>query len=44
MAYQTNLLIMSAGSYRIPDFVRVGVPPVALMLVTLMWALSTLYL
>ncbi len=35
MAYQTNLLIMNAAGYRFSDFVRVGVPLVLLMLITL---------
>lgn len=34
MAYQTNLMVMSAGSYRFSDFVRAGVPLTALMLVS----------
>ncbi len=32
MAYQTNLLVMSAGGYRFSDFVRGGLPLLALML------------
>ena len=44
MAYQTNLLVMSAGNYRFAEFVKVGVPLIALMLVTLTWALARLYL
>jgi di/tricarboxylate transporter len=32
MAYQTNLLVMSAGGYQFSDFVRVGVPLTILML------------
>ncbi|MCY4563311.1 MAG: SLC13 family permease [Gammaproteobacteria bacterium] len=44
MAYQTNLLVMSAGNYRFLDFVKVGVPLIVLMLITLTWALSVLYL
>lgn len=35
MAYQTNILIMSAGGYRFQDYVRVGLPLVILMIVTL---------
>ncbi|HOY76729.1 MAG TPA: SLC13 family permease [Hyphomonadaceae bacterium] len=35
MAYQTNILIMSAGGYRFQDYVRAGVPLVILMIVTL---------
>ncbi len=34
MAYQTNLMVMSAGSYRFSDFVKAGVPLTALMLVS----------
>ena len=34
MAYQTNLMIMSAGGYRFTDFVRAGVPLTILMLAT----------
>ncbi len=44
MAYQTNLLVMSAGNYRFAEFVKVGVPLILLMLVTLTWALARLYL
>jgi di/tricarboxylate transporter len=43
MAYQTNLLIMNAASYRFADFVRVGLPLVVLMLVTLSVLLATRY-
>lgn len=32
MAYQTNLMVMSAGGYQFSDFVRVGVPLTILML------------
>lgn len=35
VAYQTNLLIMSAGDYRFGDYVRTGVPLVLLMIATL---------
>ncbi len=44
MAYQTNLLVMSAGNYRFLDFVRVGLPLIVLMLFTLTWVLAQLYL
>jgi di/tricarboxylate transporter len=37
MAYQTNLLVMSAASYRFADFVRGGLP-----LMLLMWGLLSL--
>jgi len=32
MAYQTNLLVMSAGGYRFADFVRGGLPLLLIML------------
>jgi di/tricarboxylate transporter len=35
MAYQTNILIMSAGGYRFRDYVRAGLPLVLLMIVVL---------
>lgn len=35
MAYQTNLLVMNAAGYTFRDFVRVGLPLVVIMLVTL---------
>lgn len=35
MAYQTNMLIMSAGSYEFRDYMRTGVPLVAIMVTTL---------
>ena len=34
MAYQTNLLVMSAGGYRFSDFMRGGLPLLVLMLVS----------
>ncbi len=43
MAYNTNLLVMSAGNYSFAEFVKVGVPLTILMWVTLTWVLSTLY-
>jgi di/tricarboxylate transporter len=43
MAYQTNLLVMNAAGYRFADFVRVGVPLVVLMLVTLSLLLARRY-
>jgi di/tricarboxylate transporter len=43
MAYQTNLLVMKAAGYRFVDFVRVGVPLVLLMLVTLSVLLARRY-
>ncbi|MBX3431298.1 MAG: SLC13 family permease [Hyphomonadaceae bacterium] len=35
IAYQTNILIMSAGGYEFRDYVRAGTPLVLLMIVTL---------
>ena len=35
MAYQTNILIMSAGGYRFRDYVRAGLPLVLLMIAVL---------
>lgn len=43
MAYQTNLLVMNAGNYKFSDFVRVGLPLVLLMWVTLSLLLPWLY-
>jgi di/tricarboxylate transporter len=43
MAYNTNLLVMSAGNYTFSEFVKVGVPLTILMWVTLTWVLSALY-
>ena len=35
VAYQTNLLIMSAGDYKFGDYTRTGLPLVGIMIVTL---------
>lgn len=35
IAYQTNILIMSAGGYQFRDYVRAGLPLVLIMIVTL---------
>lgn len=35
VAYQTNMMIMSAGDYKFADYTRTGVPLVVLMIVTL---------
>jgi di/tricarboxylate transporter len=43
MAYQTNLLVMNAAGYRFSDFVRVGAPLVALMLLVLSFLLAKRY-
>lgn len=44
MAYKTNLLVMNAGGYKFSDFMRVGIPLVVLMWVTLSFLLSWFYL
>ncbi|MEM1435701.1 MAG: SLC13 family permease [Pseudomonadota bacterium] len=44
MAYQTNLLVMSAGNYRFSEFLRVGVPLTLIMWVTLSFLLARFYL
>ena len=43
MAYQTNLLVMNAGSYSFKDFVRVGVPLTLLLWVTISLLLPWMY-
>jgi di/tricarboxylate transporter len=43
MAYQTNLLVMSAAGYSFRDFVKVGLPLVLLMLVSLSFLLVRHY-
>lgn len=43
MAYQTNLMIMSAAGYSFRDFVRVGLPLVLMMLAALSWLLVRHY-
>ena len=35
VAYQTNMLIMTAGDYNFGDYTRTGIPLVLLMIVTL---------
>ncbi|KGJ93398.1 SLC13 family permease [Thalassotalea sp. ND16A] len=44
MAYKTNLLVMNAGGYKFSDFMRVGIPLIILMWVTLSFLLSWMYL
>ena len=44
MAYNTNLLVMSAGNYSFREFVKVGLPLTFIMWVTLTWVLTTMYL
>ncbi len=43
MAYQTNLLIMSAAGYRFGDFVRAGLPLALIMITSLAWLLARTY-
>jgi len=44
MAYKTNILVMNAGGYQFSDFVKVGVPLIILMWITLSFLLSWFYL
>ncbi len=43
MAYKTNLLVMNAGRYTFNDFLRVGVPLLVLMWLTLSLLLPVIY-
>jgi len=43
MAYQTNLLIYSAGGYRFSDFLRVGLPLTGVMWIVLSITLVKVY-
>jgi di/tricarboxylate transporter len=43
VAYQTNMLIMAEGDYQFKDYIRTGVPLVALMIVTLSTLLVWFY-
>ncbi|HEY5701624.1 MAG TPA: SLC13 family permease, partial [Gammaproteobacteria bacterium] len=43
MAYQTNLLVMTAGNYKFSDFVRIGVPLTVIMWLSFSWLLPMLY-
>tara|TARA_R110001583_G_scaffold49303_4_gene154333 strand:+ start:12333 stop:14162 length:1830 start_codon:yes stop_codon:yes gene_type:complete len=44
MAYKTNLLVMNAGGYQFSDFMRIGIPLIVLMWVTLSFLLNWIYL
>ena len=44
MAYKTNLLVMNAGGYKFSDFMRIGIPLILLMWVTLSLLLNWMYL
>ncbi len=43
LADNCNLLVFSAGGYRFKDFVRVGVPLMLIMWLTLSWLLPRYY-
>ncbi|MES9941496.1 MAG: SLC13 family permease [Candidatus Thiodiazotropha sp. 6PLUC2] len=43
MAYQTNLLVMSAGNYTFSDFLRVGLPLILIMWLAFSWLLPFFY-
>jgi di/tricarboxylate transporter len=43
MAYQTNLLVMSAGNYTFGDFLRVGLPLILIMWLAYSWLLPLFY-
>ncbi|MEJ2611024.1 MAG: SLC13 family permease [Candidatus Thiodiazotropha sp.] len=43
MAYQTNLLVMSAGNYTFSDFVKVGLPLIVIMWIAYSWLLTLFY-
>ena len=43
MAYQTNLLVMTAGNYRFSDFIRIGVPLTLIMWLIYSWLLPMIY-
>ncbi|MCU7879071.1 MAG: anion permease, partial [Candidatus Thiodiazotropha sp. (ex Lucinoma borealis)] len=43
MAYQTNLLVMSAGNYKFWDFMRVGLPLILIMWLAYSWILPAFY-
>ncbi|ASP46867.1 SLC13 family permease [Cognaticolwellia beringensis] len=44
MAYKTNLLVMNAGGYKFSDFMRIGIPLIILMWITLSLLLNWMYL
>ena len=43
MAYQTNLIVMSAAGYRFADFLKAGLPLVVLMVAAFSWLLPRWY-
>lgn len=43
MAYNTNLLVMNAGGYKFADFMRVGIPMIIIIWLSLLWLLPMRY-
>lgn len=43
MAYNTNLLVMNAGGYKFSDFMRVGIPMILIVWLSLCWLLPMRY-
>jgi di/tricarboxylate transporter len=43
MGYQTNVLIMATANYRFRDYLRVGLPLVAILVTVLSYLLSHKY-
>ncbi len=43
MAYQTNLLVMNAGGYKFSDFIKVGVPLIVILWLSLTYILKSMY-
>ncbi|RED43365.1 SLC13 family permease [Aestuariispira insulae] len=43
MAYKTNLLVMNAGGYSFSDFMRVGIPMLIIVWLSLSWLLPQMY-
>jgi di/tricarboxylate transporter len=43
VAYNTNLLVMNAGGYKFSDFMRVGIPMILIVWLSLCWLLPMRY-
>jgi di/tricarboxylate transporter len=43
VAYQTNMMIMAEGNYRFKDYIRTGLPLIAIMITTLSALLTLRY-
>jgi di/tricarboxylate transporter len=43
MAYQTNMLVMTAGNYKFSDFIRIGVPLTLIVWAMYSWLLPIIY-